>query len=152
MSRGEAWARAGAVFAAVLVADQLTKAIVRGSLAVGERRHALPLVDIVRVRNEGIAFGLLGDSPTWLVVIVVVAALGGLLAFFALNVDRPYAWLATGLLLGGAAGNIIDRVADGAVNDWIKLPHWPAFNLADIAITLGVVALVFAIDAPRNPR
>ena len=150
MTRAEAWARAGAVFAAVLIADQLTKAIVRGSLAVGERRDALPIIDIVRVRNEGIAFGLLGDSPTWLVVIVVVAALGGLLAFFALNVDRPYAWLATGLLLGGAAGNIIDRLADGAVNDWIKLPHWPAFNLADVAITLGVVALVFAIDAPRG--
>ena len=150
MSRGQAWARAGAVFAAVLVADQLTKASVRGSLAVGERRDAIPVIDIVRVRNEGIAFGLLGDSPTWLVVIVVAAALGGLLAFFALNVDRPYAWLATGLLLGGAAGNIIDRLADGAVNDWIKLPHWPAFNLADIAITLGVVALVFAIDAPRG--
>ena len=150
MSRGQAWARAGAVFAAVLVADQLSKAIVRGSLEVGERRDLFPGIHAVRVRNEGIAFGLLGDSPTWLVVIVVVAALGGLLVFFALNVDRPYAWLATGLLLGGAAGNILDRLADGAVNDWIKLPHWPAFNLADIAITLGVVALVFAIDAPRG--
>ena len=133
MSRGLAWARAGAVFAAVLVADQLSKA----------------LVDVT-VHNEGIAFGLLGDSPTWVVVLVVVAALGGLLLFFARNVDRPYAWLATGLLLGGAAGNIIDRVADGAVNDWIKLPHWPAVNIADVAITLGVVALVFAIDAPRS--
>jgi signal peptidase II len=150
VTRTQAWARAGAVFAAVLVADQLTKALVRGGLAVGEEHKVLPGVHFVRVRNEGIAFGLLGDSPTWLVVIVVVAALGGLLLFFARNVDRPYAWLATGLLLGGAAGNIIDRVADGAVNDWIKLPHWPAFNLADISITLGVVALVFAIDAPRG--
>jgi signal peptidase II len=150
VTRTEAWARAGGVFAAVLVADQLTKAIVRGSLATGERRHVFPGVDLVRVRNEGIAFGLLGSSRTWLVVLAVVAALGGLLVFFALNVDRRGAWLATGLLLGGAAGNIIDRLADGAVNDWIKLPHWPAFNVADVAITAGVVALVFAIDAPRG--
>ena len=80
----------------------------------------------------------------------VVAALGGLLVFFALNVERPYAWLATGLLLGGAAGNIIDRLAHGAVTDWVKLPHWPAFNLADVAITAGVITLVVAIDAPRG--
>jgi signal peptidase II len=143
-------ARAGAVFAAVLVADQVSKAIVRGSLEAGERRDLIPGIDLVRVRNEGIAFGLLGGSRTWLVVLIVVAALGGLLVFFARNADRRGAWLATGLLLGGAAGNIIDRVAHGAVTDWIKLPHWPAFNLADVAITAGVVALVFAVDAPRD--
>ena len=145
-----AWARAGAVFVAVLAADQLAKAIVRGSLATGERRNVFPAVDLVHVRNEGIAFGILGGSRTWLVVLVVVAALGGLLVFFALNVDRRWAWLATGLLLGGAAGNIIDRLAGGAVLDWVKLPHWPAFNLADVAITAGVVALVVAIDAPKD--
>jgi signal peptidase II len=150
VNRTQAWARAGAVFAAVLVADQVTKAIVRGSLATGERRDVFPGFDLVRVRNDGIAFGLLGGSRTWLVVLAVVAALGGLLVFFALNAHRRGAWLATGLLLGGAAGNIIDRVANGAVLDWIKLPHWPAFNLADVAITAGVVALVVAIDAPRD--
>jgi signal peptidase II len=143
-------ARAGAVFAAVLVADQVSKAIVRASLQAGERRDLIPGIDLVRVRNEGIAFGLLGGSRTWLVVLIVVAALGGLLVFFARHADRRGAWLATGLLLGGAAGNIIDRVAHGAVTDWIKLPHWPAFNLADVAITAGVVALVFAVDAPRD--
>ena len=89
-------------------------------------------------------------SSAGVVVLVVVAALGGLLFFFARNLERPYAWLATGLLLGGAAGNIIDRVAHGSVTDWIKLPHWPAFNLADVAITAGVIALVFAIDAPKD--
>ena len=150
MTRGRAWARAGAVFAAVLAADQLSKAIVRGGLAPGERRDVLPGLHLVRVRNEGLAFGILGGSRTWLVVLVVVAALGALLVFFARNVERRWAWLATGLLLGGAAGNILDRVANGAVLDWIKLPHWPAFNLADMAITAGVVALVFAIDAPRD--
>ena len=150
MTRRQAWTRAGLVFAAVLIADQLTKAIVRGSLAIGEERKVFPGVHLVRVHNEGIAFGLLGGSSAIVVVLVVAAALGGLLFFLARNLERPYAWLATGLLLGGAAGNIIDRVADGAVNDWIKLPHWPAFNIADVAITAGVVALVVAIDAPRD--
>jgi signal peptidase II len=57
-------------------------------------------------------------------------------------------WLPTGLLLGGAAGNLIDRVRDGAVTDFIKLPHWPAFNVADIAITVGVLALLYVLEGP----
>jgi len=144
------WVRAGVVFAVVLAADQLSKAIVRSDIAPGERHHVLPGVHLVRVGNEGLAFGLLGGSSTWIVVLAVVVALGGLLVFFARNVHRRGAWLATGLLLGGAAGNIIDRVAHGSVTDWIKLPHWPAFNIADVAITAGVIALVFAIDAPKD--
>ena len=150
MSRAQAWARAGAVFAAVLAADLISKAIVRSDIAPGERHEVVAGVHLVRVGNEGIAFGLLGGSRTWLVVLVVAAALGGLLVFFARNAHRRGAWLATGLLLGGAAGNIIDRVAHGSVTDWVKLPHWPAFNIADVAITAGVIALVFAIDAPKD--
>jgi signal peptidase II len=59
-------------------------------------------------------------------------------------------WLPTGLLLGGALGNVVDRVRDGAVTDFLKIPHWPAFNVADVAITVGVVALVFTVDAGRR--
>ena len=146
-----AWTRAGAVFAAVLAADQATKALVRSNLEPGERHDVVPGVDVVRVRNEGLAFGLRGGASTWLVVLVLAIALGALLVFFARHADHRGAWLATGLLLGGAAGTIIDRLAHGAVTDWIKLPHWPAFNIADVAITAGVVVLVFAIDAPRGP-
>jgi len=134
---------------AVLVADQLTKAAVRSSLQVGERREVLPFLDLVRVNNDGIAFGFLGGGQA-LVVVAVVAALGGLIVFFALHADRPLVWLPTGLLLGGALGNVLDRVRDGAVTDFVKVPHWPAFNLADVAITAGVVALVLSLDAPRD--
>jgi len=144
-----AWARAGAMVVAVLVADQLTKAAVRSSLQVGERREVLPFLDLVRVNNDGIAFGFLGGGQA-LVVVAVVAALGGLIVFFALHADRPLVWLPTGLLLGGALGNVLDRVRDGAVTDFVKVPHWPAFNLADVAITAGVVALVLSLDAPRD--
>ena len=62
--------------------------------------------------------------------------------YFAAHADRPLVWLPTGLLVGGALGNLVDRARDGAVTDFIKLPLWPAFNLADVAITVGVLALV----------
>ena len=64
--------------------------------------------------------------------------------------SRPHVWLPTGLLLGGALGNVIDRVRDGAVTDFIKLPGWPAFNLADVAITAGVLALLYVLERPRG--
>jgi len=64
------------------------------------------------------------------------------------HLNRPLVWLPTGLLLGGAAGNLLDRIRIGSVTDFIKLPHWPAFNLADIAITVGVIALVYVLEGP----
>lgn len=149
MTRKGGWARAGLVLVAVLAADQLTKALVRSNLAVGERREVLPFLDLVRVNNDGIAFGFLGGGQA-LVVVAVVAALGGLVVFFALHAERPWIWLPTGLLLGGALGNVFDRVRDGAVTDFLKVPHWPAFNVADVAITVGVVALVFSLDAGHD--
>jgi signal peptidase II len=144
-----AWARAGILLVAVLAADQLTKVLVRSSLQVGERREVLPFLDLVRVNNDGIAFGFLGGGQA-LVVVAVAAALVGLLVFFALHADRPLVWVPTGLLLGGALGNVFDRVRDGAVTDFAKVPHWPAFNLADVAITAGVVALVLSLDAGHD--
>ena len=59
-------------------------------------------------------------------------------------------WLPTGLLVGGAIGNIIDRLRDGAVTDFLKLPHWPAFNVADMAITFGVLALFYVLEGRRD--
>jgi signal peptidase II len=149
VTRGGGWARAGLVLVAVFALDQLTKALVRSDLQVGERREVLAFLDLVRVNNDGIAFGFLGGGQA-LVVVAVVAALGGLIVFFALHADRPWIWLPTGLLLGGALGNVFDRVRDGAVTDFLKIPHWPAFNAADMAITIGVVALVLSLDAGRD--
>jgi signal peptidase II len=137
------------VLVAVLAVDQVTKALVRSDLQVGERHRVLPFLDLVRVNNDGIAFGFLGGGQA-IVVVAVAGALVGLVVFFALNAGRRLVWLPTGLLLGGALGNIIDRVRDGAVTDFLKIPHWPAFNVADIAITAGVVALVLSLDAGRD--
>jgi signal peptidase II len=151
--RARGWALTALVAAAVLAADQLTKALVRSNLHVGERRDVIAFVDLLRTNNEGVAFGALGGGV--LVGVVVAAAVAALLVYFALHASRPLAWLPTGMLIGGAVGNIVDRVRLGAVTDFIKLPHWPAFNAADIAITLGVVTLLLVLErdggAARRP-
>ena len=151
MTTRGAWGRAALVAALTLAADQLTKAIVRDDIATGERRDLLGFLDLVHVRNDGVAFGALaGGGPV--VAIVVAGALAALLTYFAFNARRPLAWLPTGLLVGGALGNIIDRIRDGAVTDFIKLPAWPAFNVADMSITLGVLVLLYVIERGDGAR
>jgi signal peptidase II len=99
----------------------------------------------VNVRNSGVAFGRLQNAEA-IVAIVIGLALVGLLVYFARNGARRLMWLPTGMLLGGALGNIVDRLREGAVIDFLKLPHWPAFNVADASITVGVVILLVVIE------
>ena len=138
-------ARAALVAAAVVAADQLTKALVRGEIGAGEQISVVPGVHLVRASNPGIAFSQLGGGGA-LVLVIALVALGALLAFFFTHLHRRLIWLPTGLLLGGALANILDRIGDGAVTDFVKLPHWPAFNVADIAVTVGVVLLLVVIE------
>jgi signal peptidase II len=135
-----AWARAGSLAAAILVVDQVTKAVVRNDLAVGEK-HGL----LVHVRNKGVAFSAFEDQAAVVIAVIGIAVVA-LLVYFARHASKPLVWLPTGMLAGGAIGNILDRIRDGAVTDFIKLPSWPAFNVADIAITFGVVALVLVLE------
>jgi len=139
--------RAALVAAAVVAADQATKAIVRASIRRGETVDVLPGLDLVNTRNRGIAFGLLSQGGALLAVVAGVALLA-LLVFFLRHRERRLAWLPTGLLAGGAAGNLIDRAREGSVTDFIDPIAWPAFNLADTAITLGVLALVYVLEGP----
>jgi signal peptidase II len=144
-----AYARAGLVLVAVLALDQLTKRLVAHSIAPGERIAVLPGIHLVHTRNHGVAFGLEAGHGT-LVAILVGLALLGLLVYFVTHSSRPLIWLATGLLLGGALGNLLDRIRTGSVLDFVQLPlGWPPFNLADASIVLGVALLLFAIEAPR---
>jgi signal peptidase II len=145
-----AWGRALAVAAGVVALDQLTKALVVAGIDPGDEDSILPGITLVHVENRGVAFGFLSDGGAILVVLVALAAVG-LIAWFALHADRPLAWLPTGLLLGGAIGNVIDRVARGSVTDFVKLPAWPAFNVADMAITFGVIVLVFVLERRDAP-
>jgi signal peptidase II len=140
-----AWIRAGVTFACVVVADQVVKALVTSSLSRGEEREIVAGVKLVNARNTGVAFGQLQDGGA-IVSAVIAVAVVGMLVYFARHAGRPWIWLPTGMLLGGALGNIIDRIREGAVVDFLKLPYWPPFNVADSAITIGVVILVLVIE------
>lgn len=145
-----AWLLAGLVLAVVVGLDQLTKQLVRNSIVPGEERRLLPGIELVDTRNHGVAFGFLpGDQV--LVTILIALALLALLAYFAFNVALPLIWLPTGMLIGGALGNILDRIRSGSVTDFVKLPlGWPPFNLADASITLGILALFLVIEHARR--
>jgi signal peptidase II len=143
--RARVFAKAGLVLAAVVVLDQLTKVLVRHGIDVGEEDSVFPAVSLVHVRNTGVAFGAFAGGGI-VVVLLVAAALAALLYYFVTHLDKPLVWLPTGMLLGGSIGNIIDRVRDGAVTDFVKLPAWPAFNVADISITFGVLVLLWVIE------
>jgi signal peptidase II len=145
------WLRAVLVLAAVLIADQVSKALVRAHLAIGDENAIFPGLTLVHVRNRGVAFSAL-EGRTGIVTAVIALAVLALVAWFARHAARPLVWLPVGLLAGGAAGNILDRARHGAVTDFLKLPAWPAFNVADMAITIGVLALLYVVERSERPR
>ena len=148
-ARASAFARAGGVAAVIVGVDQLTKHLVRTGIPFGESRNVFFGIQLVHYRNTGVAFSLFtGGGP--IVLAITVAALAALIGYLARRPGRPWLWLPTGLLIGGALGNLIDRLAHGGVTDFIKLPLWPAFNVADIAITVGVLALLWVLEGPRQ--
>ncbi len=144
---------AGGLCLLVLALDQGSKAAVEANLAIGQKVAVLGPLKLTLAHNEGVAFGLAGGGGA-LLVGVTLAALAFVLHLFARDPARPWMWVATGLLAGGALGNLVDRVRAGAVTDFIDLPSWPPFNLADSAITLGVVLLVliYLREAEREAR
>ena len=144
------WVRALALAALVVVLDQVTKAIAADALGPGESVDLVLGFELVDVRNTGIAFGLLADGQT-LVIVVTAAALALILGYFALNPSRPGLWIAVGILVGGAVGNLADRLRADEVIDFIDPPLWPAFNVADIAIVAGI-ALIVLIHRPHADR
>lgn len=153
MSSAPGYGRAAIVAVVAVAIDQITKALVRDGISPGERMDFLPGVDLVRVVNRGIAFGLLDDAGS-LVLVLAAAAFAALLTVFLAASDRRGLWLPIGLLAGGAVGNLIDRVRDGAVTDYVDIGPWPAFNLADVEITVGVAMLVwiYAFGAEPDPE
>lgn len=143
-----ALARAVAVVGLTVAVDQATKALAVASLDRGDEVNVFLGLDMTYVRNEGVAFGALsGGGPV--LVVVIALALGGLLTYFALNSAVRLLWLPVGLILGGALGNLADRAREGAVIDFIDPIAWPAFNLADAAIVVGVLGLLYVAEAKR---
>ncbi len=133
-----------AVCGLVIVLDQGVKAAIVATMEPGERTDLALGFELARVMNSGIAFGLFSDGSDALVLLFTSAALALIVGWFAFDTTRPWLWLGVGLLSGGALGNLADRIREGAVTDFLDPPLWPAFNLADVAITLGVVVIALA--------
>ena len=147
--------------AAILVADQITKWWALHALRFGEAVPVIPgIFSLTLVMNPGLAFGMLGGVPEafrWMVGLLSIGAvvLLAVIAARLLPTGGPWTRLALGLIFGGAAGNLIDRLRFGAVVDYLDFYwgayHWPAFNVADSAITVGVTILAFRmlVDSPK---
>jgi signal peptidase II len=141
------WALALACASFVVALDQITKQIAISAVEPGHPRQIIFGIDLTNVRNRGVAFGLFGGSGDF-VVVITIATMALLLVYFALHADRPGLWLVVGLVIGGALGNLADRVRIGAAIDFIDPPVWPAFNLADVAIVGGVAWLAYMLLTP----
>jgi signal peptidase II len=144
-ARAPQWAGLGAVVLAAIAADQLTKLIVSSQLQFDESLHVLGPFSIHHVQNSGIAFGLF-SSATAVVTALTAIAVAWMLVYFGRSGARhPVLPVALGLLIGGSTSNLIDRIRLGHVTDFLDLRYWPAFNLADSFIVIGVAILFVAL-------
>jgi signal peptidase II len=142
---GPQWLALGVIAGAAIGADQLTKELVTRRLGLGEETDIVGPLSIHHVQNTGIAFGLF-PSATVLVTAFTTLAVAWMLYFFARSGSRHSVLpIALGFLLGGSASNLVDRLRLGHVTDFLDVPYWPAFNLADSFIVAGVVILLTAL-------
>jgi signal peptidase II len=148
------WLSLGVVAAAAVGADQLTKLVVASALSLNENISVVGPFSIHHVRNSGIAFGLFA-SRTSAVILLTVIAVGAMVIFFARSAQRhPALPVALGFVLGGSLSNLLDRIRLGYVTDFLDLRWWPAFNLADSFIVVGVALLFLSFVAAdrTSPR
>ena len=132
------------IAAAVVALDQLTKVIIRATLSRGEAwPDADWLLNIVNVSNSGAAFGILQGQTVFLVVTSLIGVAAIVLYYLYPPLEHGLLQVALALQLGGAAGNLIDRVRFGEVTDFINFDFWPAFNVADASISIGVVTIIW---------
>jgi len=147
--RARAWRLAGALCGLVVALDQGIKAVVEANLHPGQQVDLLGPVALTLTHNRGIAFGL-ASGGGGLLIAFTAASLAFIGWLFGRDPARPLVWAAVGLLAGGALGNLADRVRADAVTDYVDVLTWPPFNLADVAITVGVALL--ALSYIREPR
>ena len=147
------WAGLAAVVGAAVAGDQLTKHLVTSRLALDQASQVIGPLSIHRVENAGIAFGLF-TSATGVVIALTALAVVWMLVYFARSGARhPAIPAGLGLLIGGSLSNLVDRVRLGHVTDFIDFGWWPAFNLADSFIVIGVgilLAAMFGADRSRK--
>jgi signal peptidase II len=150
------WAALASVAVAAVLSDQVTKHVVTSTLSLGEEVDVVGPVSIHHVENSGIAFGLF-SSATPVVIVLTAAAVAWMLVFFLRSGRRhPVLPAALGLVIGGSLSNLFDRARLGYVTDFVDFRWWPAFNLADTFIVLGVAilfaALMWADASPPSRR
>jgi signal peptidase II len=133
----------------VVALDQATKQLAATNIAISEQVSLIPGLDLTHTRNTGVAFGAL-EGGGLIVAILIGASLALLVAYFVANRDKPWLWLPVGMLLGGALGNLADRAREGAVIDFIDPVAWPAFNVADSCIVIGVFLLLWVVERPSR--
>ena len=136
----------------VVAIDQASKQLAITSIERGDETNIFFGLDLTNTRNSGVAFGAFEGGGA-VVALLIGISLALLVGYFALNHDMPLLWLPVGLLLGGALGNLADRARDGAVIDFIDPVAWPAFNLADSCIVVGVFLLLWTVEGrPKRAR
>jgi signal peptidase II len=148
------WVSLLVVAAAAVAADQITKVVVGRALTLDHSVSLAGPFTIHHVRNSGIAFGLFA-SRTSAVIALTAVAVAAMVVFYARSAQRhPYLPVALGLVIGGSLSNLVDRVRVGYVTDFIDLRWWPAFNLADSFIVVGVALLFLSFVAAdrTSPR
>lgn len=149
MTRPQALRNGLSLAALVILLDQLIKYWITNIIMLPPRIIPVtPFFNLVLGHNRGVSFGFFdGNSPLnqWLLSLVALAITATLVIWLA-RIDKPWVAVALGLIIGGAIGNVIDRLADGAVVDFLDFHwgehHWPAFNVADTGITMGAAALI----------
>ena len=148
-----------ALSAGIVLADQVTKWAVLAHFAHGERREVTAFLNLVLVYNKGAAFSMFADAPGWQTPLLIAFALGaaGIVSYLILrNPAKRLLCLGLALILGGALGNLIDRVRFGHVVDFLDFHalgwHWPAFNVADSGITIGALLLILDGFAHNEKR
>lgn len=137
----------------VVLVDQATKYWIQSRMAYGESNPVIPEVfHITYILNPGAAFGIL-EHQTWFFVLVAIFLLAGIAYIYPrLPAEQPLLKWGAGLLVGGAVGNLIDRVRVGYVVDFFDFRIWPIFNVADICIVCGVACLAYALlRMPDSP-
>lgn len=134
-----------------LLLDQWFKILVERSFDLGQ---SLPVIDdvfhLTYVRNQGAAFGLFSDYTVILIVISLVILAGVFYLLFSLKLESTIIRLAFGLVIGGAIGNLVDRIRLGYVIDYLDFRIWPVFNLADVALVIGCGLIIVLLWKSRN--
>ena len=149
-ARALGWMRWLGVSAAIVALDLATKAWVSHAFVPGEVKQVTPFFNLVLMHNTGAAFSLLADASgwqRWFFTIVAIAISAAIVYTLSRNAENPWLCASLSLVLGGALGNLYDRLTLGHVVDFVQLHaagyYWPAFNVADSAISVGVAILVW---------